>query len=150
MAKIKIRPLTNDKDLSILGMMGVCDLLSTGFCTWRTSELCFQPWYFLMMNKRGLTLNCVVFLWEGDALLLCAIPMTLLTSRQSKNFKTKWTYCQPQRKNKEWYNTSREMFCKLDQNCRWTYSCAFCSGTTFGATRHLPPLQIHPPFQMLV
>lgn len=35
------------------------------------NELCYQLWYFLMMNKRGLTLNCGIVLWESSALLLC-------------------------------------------------------------------------------
>lgn len=69
------------------------------------NELCYQLWYFLMMNKRDLTLNCGIFLQESSALLLCT------ESHDSKKSTP----------------TFKSRSCKLDQNCNWINSCAFCS-----------------------
>lgn len=40
----------------------ICLVLN--FALERENDLCSQLWYFLLMNKRGLTLNCGIFLQE--------------------------------------------------------------------------------------
>lgn len=59
MAKIKIQLLTNEKHYFDDWGWRVCMILSIDFCTWKSKWV----WYFLMMNKRGLTLICGIIIF---------------------------------------------------------------------------------------
>lgn len=95
-------------------------------------ELCYQLWYFLIMNKRGLTLNCGIFLRER-ALLCCSVQHLRLKKKQFKSTPTWSPGC-------------------VSLTKTVTESIPVCSavGGSYGSTRHLSSFLIHPPFQLFV
>lgn len=112
-----------------------CHVLN--FALKRANELCFQPCYFPMMNKRGLTLNCGIFQWERCALLLH-------TDFYHSNMKSTYSH----RCRRIWNPWVKNL--KHDQNCSKTYSCGFCVGKVCGGNKASFLSLIHPPLQLFV